>query len=267
MTLASNIAAAWINIAGNGTLTASSAATAMPITLLQQKDPCRHWRSAAGTTAYFDLTFAATQSADTFDIIGTNLTAAGIVRIQLSNVAAGNSEIWDSNSLGTPGQVDPVYQDAVVLASSVKSGWKYCRVTLTDTSLAYIEAGLLFISTRTQLSYNFDYGHQFYPIDPCEHKRTSGGVTNVIPHGPVYRRCVLTVGSLTEAQRWSVFQAIGMTNGKSTPILLILDPSSSNLGRDSVYGLLQDDMPIASIQGIDASGAMYSAPLTIDELV
>jgi hypothetical protein len=267
MTLASNISAAWANIAGNGTLTASSAATGMPITLLQQKDPIRHWRSGAGTSAYFDLTFAATQSADTFSIIGTNLTAAGIVRVQLSNVAAGNSEIYDSNSGAVAGQVDPVYQDAHILASAVKSGWKYCRITLTDASLSYIEAGFLFISTRTQLSYNFDYGHQFYPIDPCDHKKTAGGTTDIVPHGPIYRRCVLTVGSLTEAQRWSVFQAIGMTNGRSTPILLILDPSSSNLGRDSIFGLIQDDVPVTSIQGFDSGGAMYSAAVTIDELV
>jgi hypothetical protein len=265
MTLASNVATAWLNIAGNGTLTASSAATGMPITLLQQKDPIRHWRSAAGTTAYFDLTFASTQSADTFSTIGTNLTAAGSVRVQLSNVAAGNFEIYDSTVL--VGQVDPVYQDAHVLASSVKSGWKYCRVTLTDTSLSYMEAGFLFISTRTQLSYNFDYGHQFYPIDPCEQKKTAGGTTDVVPHGPIYRRCILTVGSLTEAQRWSVFQSIGMTNGRSVPILLILDPSSSNLGRDSIFGLIQDDVPVTSIQGFDANGAMYSAAVTINELV
>jgi hypothetical protein len=265
MTAAWNIAAASVNIAGNGTLTASSAATGMPITLLQQKDPIRRWRSAAGTTAYFDLTFSTTQSADTFSIIGTNLTAAGTVRIQLSNVAAGNSDIWDSTALA--GQVDPVYQDAHILAPAVKSGWKYCRITLTDTSLSYIEAGFLFFSTRTQLSYNFDYGHQFYPVDPCDHKKTAGGTTDIVPHGPIYRRCVLTVGSLTEAQRWSVFQAIGMTNGRSTPILLILDPSSSNLGRDSIFGLIQDDVPVTSIQGFDASGAMYSAAVTIEELV
>lgn len=267
MTSTFNVAAAWVNIAGNGVLTASSAATGMPISLLQQKDVIRHWRSAAGTTAYFDLTFSTTQSADTFSILGTNLTAAGIVRVQLSNVAAGNSEIYDSNSGAVAGQVDPVYQDAHILASSVKSGWKYGRFTLTDTSLSYMEAGFLFIGTRTQLSYNFDYGHQFYPIDPCDHKKTAGGTTDIVPHGPIYRRCVLTVGSLTEAQRWSVFQAIGMTNGRSVPILLILDPSSSNLGRDSVFGLIQDDVPVTSIQGFDASGAMYSAAVTIDELV
>jgi hypothetical protein len=106
-----------------------------------------------------------------------------------------------------------------------------------------------------------------YPIDPCEQKKTDGGTTDIIPHGEKYRRCVLTVGSLTEAQRWSVFQAIGMTNGRSVPILLILDPSSSNLGRDSIFGLIQDDMPVTSIQGFDASGAMYSAAVTINELV
>jgi hypothetical protein len=270
MTAPFNISAAWANIAGNGTLTATSAASAMPITLLQQKDVIRHWRSAPGNSQSFTEVYLTNQSADTFDILGTNLTAAGIVRVRLfptsADAAANTNVIWDSNPTSAAGQVDPLYEDAVILAPSVMTGWKAVKVDLTDTSLTYIEGGYLFISTRTQLKNNFDYGHQFYPIDPCEQKKTAGGTTNIIGHGPKYRRCVLTVGCLTEAQRWSVFQAIGMTNGRSTPLLLILDPSSSNLGRDTIFGLIQDDVPVASIAGFDG-GPMYSAPVTIDELV
>src|SRR4051812_15979579 len=100
MTVA-NVAAAWANIAGNATLAASSAATGMPVTLLQQEDIGRRFRTGAVTTVDIDLTFAATQSADTFCILGTNLTAAGIVRIKLSNASLGGTDIYDSNSGST----------------------------------------------------------------------------------------------------------------------------------------------------------------------
>ena len=267
-----NVAAAWENIFRNATLGSSSAATAMPVSMLQQQDISRHFRSAPGNTVDVDASFAVAQSADTFDILGTNLTAAGTVRIRLSNVALGNTDIWDSGTIAS-NLVDPIFlaaprlrgEDALVLTTP-KSGWKYCRMTLTDNTLSAVEAGYLVGSTRTQLSYNFNYGAQFTVVDPSEQKKTSGGMTN-IRSKPKFRRCELTVGALTEAQRWSVFEAIGLANGVSVPLLLITDPSSSNLGRASIFGLLQDSIPVTSIEGFDnATGRpVYSASVRLDE--
>jgi hypothetical protein len=269
MTAAWNIAAAWGNIAGNGTLTAFSAATAMPITLLQQEDVSRRWRSAAGTSSNFKDVFASNQSADTFCILGTNLTAAGIVRVRLyptsADADAGTNVIWDSNPSNTPGTVDPLYEDAIVLASSVQSGWKASRVDLTDTSTGYQEAGYLFISTRTQFTYNYAYGAQRTWVDPSEHKKTRGGQTKIISK-PKFRKWQIPIEVVTETQRWALVEAMDIANGITSPVLLIMDPSSTNLGRDSIFGLFTETNPVAYIQGFDASGGqLYSRTYQIEE--
>lgn len=265
----SNVSAAWGNIAANGTPTASSAATAMPITLLQQEDVGRHWRSAAGTTAYFYFSFATPQSADTFAILGTNLTAAGIVRVRLfplfSDLAGGTNVIWDSNPTSTPGQVDPNYEDAIVLAPAVQSGWTQMFVNLTDTSLSYMEAGFVFAGTRSQFAYNYDFGAQRTVIDPSEQKKTRGGQTKVIAK-PKFRRWDFEVGWMTETQRWSVAEAMDLANGASSPVLFMMDPASTNMGRDSIFGFLQDLSGVATLQAFDNSGnPMYSRSYRIDE--
>lgn len=254
----SNLAAASTNIALNATMTASSEAANMLVTKLQQKDTRRCFRTGAVTTVNIDLTYAATQSADTFDLLFTNLTAAGIVRIKLSNTALGNTDIWDSNPSNTAGTVDPNYKDAVVLASSVKSGWKYCRIVLTDTSLTYLQAGFLFVGTRTQFDYNYAYGAQCTRVDPSIQKTTKGGQTNVMLRNQ-FRRWELPIELVTEVQRWSVVEQIDLLNGIGLPVLFILDPASSNLGRDSIFGLIQESSPVVTVQGFDSAGGVMSS--------
>jgi hypothetical protein len=254
----SNLAAAWTNIALNATMTASSEASNMLVTKLQQKDIRRNFRTGAVTTVNIDLTYSSTQSADTFDLLNTNLTAAGIVRIKLSNTALGNTDIWDSNSGNTPGTVDPNYKDAVVLASSVKSGWKYCRIVLTDTSLTYLEAGFLFVGLRTAFDYNYAYGAQLTRVDPSIQKTTKGGQTNVMLRNQ-FRRWDIPIELVTEVQRWSVVEQIDLLNGIRLPVLFILDPASTNLGRDTIFGLITEVSPVVTIQGFDSAGGIMSS--------
>lgn len=256
----SNIAAAWTNIALNATLTASSEAAAMLVAKLQQEDTKRNWRTGAATTAWVLATFSANQSCDTIALFNTNLSAAGIVRVRLSSVDATGAagDIYDSNSGAIAGQVDPNYKDAIVLATSVKSGWKYLRIDLTDTSLTYIEAGFLFAGTRTQFVFNYNHGAQITRVDPSIQKKTKGGQTKLMRR-PQFRRFDLPIDFITEVQRWSVHEQIDLLNGISLPALFILNPSSTNLGRDSIFGLIQESSPVVSIQGFDSAGGMMAS--------
>jgi hypothetical protein len=265
----SNIAAAWTNIALNATLTASSEAASMLVTKLQQEDTKRNWRTGAATTANVIGAYAANQTADTFFKANTNLTAAGIVRVRLftnsTDAGAGTNALYDSNPGGTAGIVDPDYKDAVVLAPSVQSGWKVFRWDLTDTNLSYIEAGFEFASTKMQFAYNYDYGAQRTIVDPSIQKKTKGGQTKVMAR-PKFKRWELPIGFVTELQRWSVVERIDLLNGIGVPVLFILDPSSTNLGRDSIFGLIQESSPVVAIQGFDsAGGSMSSRSFRVDQ--
>lgn len=260
---ASALALSWANIAtvaAGCTLTASSEATNMLVTKLQQEDTRRNWRSGAVTTAWILGTYASNQSADTFFLANTNLTAAGIARVRLSSADATGAagDIYDSNSGATAGQVDPNYKSMLVLASSVKSGWKYIRIDLTDTSLSYIESGFLFVGTRSQFAYNYNFGAQFIQFDPSVQKKTKGGQTKMMIR-PQFRRWELPLAFVTQAQRWSIVEGVDLLNGIRTPVLFVGDPSSSNLGRDSLFGLIQDSSPVLVIQNFDSTGAVMSS--------
>lgn len=232
----------------------------MLVTKLQQEDTRRNWRTGATTTAYILGTYASNQSADTFYLANTNLTAAGIARVRLSSADATGAagDIYDSNSGATAGQVDPNYKNLLVLASSVKSGWKYIRIDLTDTSRTYIEAGFLFVGTRTQFAYNYNYGAQFTVVDPSVQKKTKGGQTKMMIR-PIFWRWELPIGFVTEAQRYSVAYSIDLLNGIRTPVLFVGDPASTNLGRDSIFGLIQESSPVVVIEGFDSAGGIMAS--------
>lgn len=262
MTLASNIAAAWTNIALNATLTASSEASGMLVTKLQQEDTKRNWRTGATTSASLLASFASNQSADTFALFNTNLTALGVGRVRLfptmANAIAGTSAVYDSNAGSAAGQVDPNYKDAIVLASSVQTGWKVAAFDLQDATVSYIEAGFMFIGTRTQFDYNYAYGAGRTRIDPSIPKKTKGGQTKLMIRPP-YWDWKIPMGWITEAQTNGAIEQINLLNGRRLPVLFIMNPSSTNLGRDSIFGLMPDLAAVEVIQAFDSAGGLMSS--------
>lgn len=265
MTASWNVAASWLNRITAATLTSTTAATAMPITQLQQEDTRRTWRGTGGAgvleSIYFDLG-SAIAGIDNVDLMFTNLAAGDATRCRLS-VADPTcvTNTYDSTSIA--GRVDSNYYDLHFLTTPV-SNPRYGRIDITRAAGA-AEAGFLFAGPRTQFTYNRDWGDQRTVVDPSEHKKTRGGLTRTISK-PKFRRWEFNIGSLTETQRWSVAEAIDLANGITSPILFFMDPSSTNLGRDTIFGLLTETSPVASIQGFGPDGLpMYSRSYKIDE--
>lgn len=262
---ASNAALAWVNPAASATLTSTTAATAMPISNLQQQDTRRTWRGAGGAgvmeSIYFDL-LATTAGIDVVSLIYTNLAAGDTTRLRLS-VADPTCATNTYDSTAATGRVDPNYYDLHFLCSPV-SNPRYGRIDLTRAA-GNPEAGFLFVGGRTQFTYNIDYGAQRTLVDPSIIKKLSGGQTRPLSK-PKFRRWEFNIGDMTETQRWSIAEAIDLANGITSPVLFFSDPSSTNLGRDSILGLLTETSPVAFIQGFDSSGnPRYSRSYKIDE--
>lgn len=261
MTLASNIAAAWTNIAtvaAGCTLTASSEAAGMLVSKLQNEHTRRNWRSGATSTVSITGTYPTDQSADTVDLLNTNLTAGGLARVRFTSAGGVGGDVWDSNAGLATGQVDPSYKDAIVLASSVKSGWRSFTIDLVDASRSYIEAGFLFIGTRTQFAYNYSYGAGRTRVDPSITKKTNGGQT-VVRLKPAFWQWEIPMGWITEVQTNGVVEQIDLLNGRHLPVLFLMNPASTNLGKDSIFGLIQDSSPVVSIQSFDSAGGVMSS--------
>jgi hypothetical protein len=255
----SNIAAAWTNIAtvvAGCTLTATSEASGMLVTKLQQEDTKRNYRSGAATSISITATYATNQSADTFFLTNTNLTTAGIARVRLR--AADTSLVYDSNSGSVAGQVDPNYKDLVILAPSVQTGWRTAQFDLTDTSQTYIEGGFLFIGTRTQFDYNHSWGDGRVKVDPSIFEKPKGGQTKIKIRPPFWQWDI-PMGWVTEAQKNGALEQIMLLNGRRLPVLFLMNPASTNLGRDSIFGLIQDSVPVVSLEAYDSAGGIMSS--------
>lgn len=260
-----NVTAAWINRASSATITSTTAATAMPISLLQQEDTRRVWRGAGGAgvleSIFFD--FGSVQSdINQVSLIYTNLAAVDATRCRLS-VADPTCVTNTYDSTSAAGRVDPNYASLHFLTTPALSP-RYGRIDLTRAA-GSPEAGYLHAGPYTTFTYNYDYGAQRTVVDPSVQKITRGGQTKIISKTK-FRRWEFQIGTMTETQRWSVAEAIDLANGIQSPLLFFMDPSSTNLGRDTIFGLLTETSPVASIQGFDSSGnPMYSRPYKIDE--
>jgi hypothetical protein len=265
MTLASNIVAAWTNIALNATLTASSEAASMLVTKLQQEDTKRNWRTGAAIFAQIFVDLGSVKSWDTFALFNTNLLADGFYRLRASVAdPLCVTNVYDTGTI--TGAVDPNYKDLIALASSPIATARYLRLDINQPTVAtYIEAGFLFIGLRTQFDYNYSWGDGRTRVDPSIFAKTKGGQTKIKIRPPFWQ-WEIPMGWITEVQKNGVVEQISLLNGRRLPVLFIMNPASTNLGRDSIFGLIQDSFPVVSLQTFDsAGGIMSSASLKVEQ--
>jgi hypothetical protein len=240
----SNAALAWVNLFDSATITTSSAASTTPATNLQVPHVQRKWRGTAGASETITATFAADQSADTFALfgLGSDLSIASqTVRLQLTTNGGVAGDVYDTTVLS--GEVDPLYGYHVHLASSVKSGWRSAKWTLARASATYQEAGRGFISTRTQLTYNFAPGASRGIVDRSKITESYDG-QQYVDRRSKYREWDVNFEWVDATQRNSVFEAMDLANGLQTDVLFVSDAASANLGRDSIWGLMKQINPV-----------------------
>lgn len=224
------------NLADDAIVSASSQELLLPATNIQNPHVARKWR-AIFNSASVVLNFGALTSIDTVALMG--LTAA-TYRIRLSSVdtsgAAG--DLYDSGTLS----VDQTYLQAVALITAPVSG-QYLRIDLEDSAGDYVELGRLFAGLRTALAINFAWNWSSTTTDRSLRAKTRGGQTQVFADN-LYRSLDLTFQFLSESERHGIIETVDRVNGQHTDVLFVIDPASSNLARDSVWGLISAPTPI-----------------------
>jgi hypothetical protein len=263
MALATNAAVLYQNRSDSGTIVAGAAVATTPVTLLQNKHVGRKTRTLA-TSENYVIDLGAAYSIDTVFMAGLNLTAAGTSRVRASLVdaTATGTLLYDSTVL--TGLVDPNYKTLVNLQAAPVTV-RYLRIDLVDATLAYIEAGRLAIGLRTQFTYNYATGQSSGRVDPAIKVKSRGGQTHVITEGGIPRVWEFSFGTLTETERNGLIESIQIACGARTDILFIKKPTSSNLGRDSIWGLVTEISPIVSPGGFIGGAPVYSTAYKIEE--
>lgn len=231
-----NAAVAYNNLADSGTFpTVSTQATNMPVTYLQNVHVQKRWRSTT-TSDYFICDLGSAQSIDTIGVFGMTLGSGGTARARVYSAAGGSPDVnlYDSGVQ----TVDSNYNAFVALINSPVSG-RYVRIDLTTSVSTYCEAGRLFVGLRTAFNKNFSYGWQRGLVDRSIRSKTRGGQTQVWADNH-YRILQMSFEFLSASEATGLVESIDIANGQSDDILMILDTASSNLARDSVWGLIAD---------------------------
>lgn len=244
-----NACIAYDNLADAATITASSAEVAAPVSNLQQSHVVRQWIGMGAGSDYLIADLGSLQSLDSIALIGVDADT-GRVRVSSVDSSGATGDLYDSGSVA----VSAAYRQIVSLLSAAVSG-RYVRIDLTRTSGDPVQAGRLFVGLRTQFSinYSFDWGKGW--VDPSIRTRTAGGQTQVFDR-TAYRTVDVVFGFLSRTQRYGIVEDIDRNCGLKRDVLLIEDPDSDNLARDTIWGLASELTPVVQPQ-LDTFSKQY----------
>lgn len=238
-----NACIAYDNLADGAALSASSSAIQMPPTMLQNPHVTRKWRGGSSITDYVLANLGSLQSLDTIAVLGINAASAQ-VRVSSVDSSGAAGDLYDSGVVA----VDQDYVSIIDLLPAAVNG-QYVRIDFTNPDGPFVEAGRLFIGVRTQFDINFNFGWGRGYMDRSIISKTRGGQTQVYDD-VVYRTLDLTFGFASSNQRYGIIETIDRVNGTKTDVLMITDPDSDNLARDTIWGLVTDLTAVASVAQI-----------------
>jgi hypothetical protein len=231
------------------------------------------WRSAPGVnpvTIAFDAGAAFT--VDVVTALETNLSAAGQFRVQTGGSRDFSPASYDSGWLpASSGALDlPTRQLVHVLTSRSSSdgthpyllredgsyvlredGSKilleesgyYVGISLDDASLPYHEIGKVVAGALSQPGFNYSWGWQWIARDLSQIATAIGGASYADLR-TILRGVDVTFEALTDAEARDFAYQILMQNGSSRPLLVILNPASASLGRDTVWGRNEAELAV-----------------------
>jgi hypothetical protein len=217
-------------------LVASSSSLLLPVSNIQNPHIARKWRGTSGATDSFVLDFGAPVLLDTFAAMGITGTKIEY-RASLVDATGLAGEVYDSGVVA----VDQNYLSSIILLPALISA-RYVRVDVTTTG-SYVEVGRFFVSAKTQFTYNYVKGWHRSWNDRSIKTKTRGGQTQVWSDN-VFRSIDVSFDFLTQADRDGFVETIDRVNATRADVLFVTNPASSNLSRDSVFGLISSLTPV-----------------------
>lgn len=248
------------NLTDAGTVTAETQVTAMPASLVQGVHVRKRWRSTANA-AYLLCDLGASLAPNSFALFGLTLNAGATCRLRVSTVdstgAAGDA--LDTGALADGSTyLDADYGSFVWLGDAITG--RYVRFDLSDPAGAFVEAGRMVVGVRASLAANFVPGSARSRVDLSRRARTEGGQT-LIQRRARFRTLDLSFDWVEQAEWETLVEPIDREAGLTEDILAIVDENSTNLPRDTVWGLVSDMSPV----GFTPIPDVYSKQYRIEE--
>jgi hypothetical protein len=203
------------------------------------------WKTQpAITAAYLLIDLGASVSIGVVTMINTNQTATGTWRIRVSTAdatgVAGNA--LDTGVINAG--VDIIYKKAVKVLTTPVTG-RYLRLDLSDAAVTFISVGRVAALTVFVPTYNYSPNAQLFYRDWSRRFNGDDGSAWAF-RGSLQRGMLFSLPATTDAERTTHGEALIRATGMSQDMLIVRDQASTNLGRDSIWGLMEE-MPVWSL--------------------
>ena len=234
-----NACVAYINLADtdDAVITASSSLPRTPVqSRLQNQHVARKWRGTLGTAEYIVVDLGSSVSVDTVALLGVSgVDPTFRVRLSTSDSSGAAGDVFDSGSLTGVPYFDPDYGAFIYLRSAAATG-RYLRIDISESGVEYIEAGRVFVGVREQVEVNFSSWSRAF-ID--QSRRTYGrGGQMFADIEDSYRTLEVSFEAITEDERNGFVEYIDRVHGEHGDFLFVMDPTSDNISRDSIWGFV-----------------------------
>jgi hypothetical protein len=241
-----NPALLYENKADSGTLTASSWIASAPPSVLQNHHVRRRWMGRDGDTEQLVLDFGALTSIDTIALFGLagffsggaqrNLSENCIRRVRVSTVDPQAGDVHDSGAAA--GFIKSAYASLVELLATPQMA-RYVAVDLSEAGAEALLGGRFVAGLRNPFTYTFSWDWAEGYVDLSRRKKSAGGQL-FIERDDRYRILEMTFDWVSEADRRGFLNEMDRINGMSRDILIIIDPASTDLTRDTIWGVPPD---------------------------
>lgn len=243
-----------------GVVTASSAVSSLPASNVKSFDIHNVWRATANT-AHLIVDIGSVLTLEVVAAIRSNARLADTfqVRASLNDSSVTNDLTYDSGAL--PG-IDPIYSKFVhFLPSSVS--YRYVRLDMTQSVAP--EVGRLMSGQAWTPSRQMSLVEAPESLWRDPSRRTYSLGQNVfIDAFAAQRGYRFTLRGLTDDEKISEIDELNRLRAMQKDLLICIDDDSSNLGRDSYWGLLEQTVRAERMSGIQNS---WNATIEIYERV
>lgn len=232
------------NYADTGVVTVSSSLSLTPPSRLTSQFPqmAKKCRNNGENSWAVVVDLLSSRSPNTFALLGLNLTAAAVSRVRGSSSDSSGQDASSFDSGSIAGLIDPKY-GSLIYRNTSAAACRFVRFDVAQNGLDYIGAGRVLVGPSSQPTINFAPGWGRNRVDQSRHVESEQGVIYT-DRKSKHRVWDLSFDFLSEADANGFVEEMNYLNGETDDVLLISDPDSTNLGRDSIYGQITGGQPI-----------------------
>lgn len=237
----SNCLLSWVNwLDESGVVIAPSSQVAtLPASNLLDPIRARLWSASGETSPSLAIDLGASRAIRAVVLAGLNISATDTVRLKLSNVVPGGSELLDT---GAVAGVAEGYGYWPWFGAAALTG-RYVTLEL-DADMVTPQAGRLWISDAFQPTRNYDFGEGEAWNDGGVIQRAPRSGAEYVQEGPRWRTQAFALPYLTDAEGRTTAKELQRIAGITGQVMFVKNPDSPYIWTETIIGRLTRTQPI-----------------------